>query len=211
MPTLLVAAGVLAVGCAGAPAADPAAREKIAARRIAQAARVAASSLPAGAREVAESGWVASGAEASRAAPPLAATFASVEELAGAVLEGIEAGRGDALWALALTREEFEGVVWPVLPASRPERNTPIDYVWGDLQQKSSSSLSRILHRYRGRRYDLAGVELAGETRSYGSFLVHHDARLRVVAAGGTPQTLDLFGSIIERDGRFKIFSWVTD
>jgi hypothetical protein len=67
------------------------------------------------------------------------------------------------------------------------------------------------LQRYRGPHYELAGVDFAGQTRSYGSFLVHSDARLRVVAAGGTPETFDLFGSIIERDGRFKIFSWVTD
>jgi hypothetical protein len=213
LAALLVAAGVLAAGCAGAPAADPAARERIAARRIAQAARVAAASLPEGALsiEAAETGWVASGAEASRAAPPLVATFASVEELAEAALQGIEAGRGEALWALALTREEFEGVVWPVLPASRPERNTPFDYVWGDLQQKSSSSLRRTLHSHRRRHYELAAVEFHGATRSYGSFLVHRDARLRVVDAEGARHTLDLFGSIIERDGRFKIFSWVTD
>jgi len=208
---LLLAAGVLAAGCAGAPAADPAARERDGARRIAQAAQVAAASLPEGAREAAETGWVASGAEASRVAPPLVATFASIEELAEAVLEGIEAGRGDALWALALTREEFEGVVWPVLPASRAERNTPFDYVWGDLQQKSSSSLRRTLHSHRRRHYELAAVEFHGATRSYGSFQVHRDARLRVVDAEGTRHTLDLFGSIIERDGRFKIFSWVTD
>ena len=182
--------------------------------RLVEASEVAAASLPEDAMEVARLGYVKEGVAASRAAPPLANTFASIEELAAAVLDGIEHDRGAALWALALTEDEFREVVWPVLPASRPERNTPLDYTWGTLEFKSSNALNTTLAKYRGHHYELIRVDFVAHEqrqRNYGAFRVHRDARVLVRKEDGTEERLDLFGSVIERNGRFKVFSYVTD
>src|SRR5687767_9252327 len=69
----------------------------------------------------------------SQPAPPLSHTFDSPEALASAVVAGLARRDAAALSSLVLSEQEFRAHVWPVLPASRPERNLPFDYVWKDL------------------------------------------------------------------------------
>ena len=211
----LLAIGTLAAGCSPQPAqVDPEAREAAGQARLAYASEVAAATVPEGAMEVARLGYVKEGVAASLEAPPLGSTFGSIDELAVAVLDGIQHGRGQALWGLALTKEEFRDVVYPVLPASRPERNTSMEYVWGDLEHKSSASLSATLAEHEGRRYELVRVEFvapAQRQRDYGAFRMHRDTRVVVRRDDGSELSLDLLGSVIERNGRFKVFSYVTD
>lgn len=149
--------------------------------------------------------------------PPAAAserlspTWGSAEEAAQAFLDALAAGDPDRLRATALTREEFADVVWPELPSSRPNRNLPLDYAWRDLNQKSTNELSRTHHRYGGRRFALERVEFLGETTGYVTFDVHREARLLLTDEEGTLLRLRLFGSMIERGGRWKLFSFVID
>lgn len=210
----LVAVGTLAAGCAQPAQVDPEAREAVQQSRLAYAREVAAATLPEGAEEAARRGYVTEGVAASRAAAPLSNTFESIEELAATVLDGLERGRGQALWRLALSKEEFRDVVYPVLPASRPERNTPLEYTWSTLETKSSNALGATLSEHRGRRYELVRVDFVGKEqrqRDFGAFYVYRDARVVVKREDGSETSLDLFGSVIERNGRFKVFSYVTD
>ena len=117
----------------------------------------------------------------------------------------------DTLRALALDEVEFRNAVWPDLPASRPERNVPFDYAWGDLHQKSNNAFRRLVARYGGRRYELVGVRFAGETTQYRSYKVHRETFLDLLDEEGEEVRLALFGSILERDGEFKLFSFVVD
>ena len=148
-----------------------------------------------------------------RPAPPspLHQTFASPDALSRAVLAGLADDDADRLASLALSELEFRTVVWPELPASRPERGLPFDYVWGDLHQKSTNALRRLVARHGGRRYTLAGVVFRGETTPYESYRVHRETILDLVDEEGNELTLPLFGSILERDGEFKLFSYVVD
>lgn len=144
-------------------------------------------------------------------APGLANTHASVEDLARAFLEGLERDNFDAVRALGLTREEFAWHVWPELPSSIPERNLSLDWVWGDMNGKSLRSLRRTVAAWGGRELELVRVEFAGETTGYHTFAVHRDARLVVQDEEGRVGRLDLFGSVMEKDGRYRLFSFVTD
>ena len=115
-----------------------------------------------------------------------------------------------ALDALALNDAEFRAHVWPELPASRPERNLPYSYVWGDLHQKSRLALGETLANHGGVRYDLVGVSFGGETQ-YPSYVVHRAATMRVRNASGAEQDIRVSGSMIEKDGAWKVFSYVVD
>ena len=95
---------------------------------------------------------------------PLHHTFPSPEALSQAVLTALAGNDVDTLRALPFDEIEFRNAVWPDLPASRPERNVPFDYAWGDLNQKSNNALRRLVARYGGRRYELVEVHFAGET-----------------------------------------------
>lgn len=143
-------------------------------------------------------------------APPLSDIHASPSSLANAVLDGLAKSDRSALERIALSEREFRDHVWPQLPASRPERNLPFSYVWGDLRQKSAASLSKTLAEHGGRRYELLDVAFDGIT-DYTAYRVHREAAFRVRDSAGDVTTLRVCGSMIEKDGAWKVFSYVVD
>ncbi len=152
------------------------------------------------------------GGAASDAVPsPLHQTFDSPEALAEGVLAALADGDRATLEALPLSELEFRTVVWPELPSSRPERGLTFDYVWGDLHQKSNNEMRRLINRHGGKRYTLVDLVFDGETTLYETYRVHRETVLTVRDEMGGQQELAFFGSILERDGEFKLFSYVID
>lgn len=141
----------------------------------------------------------------------LSATFESAEAVARAVVEGLRSGDLAALKGLALTEAEFKDLVWPKLPAARPERNLPMDYVWGDLSAKSDANLRARLGGWQDRGFVLVSLSFKGGVEDYGTFKVHRESVLILKDREGREQTGRLFGSILEHEGRFKVFSFVVD
>lgn len=141
----------------------------------------------------------------------LSATFESPEAAARAVLEGFRGGDLAVLKGLALTEAEFKDLVWPKLPASRPERNLPMDYVWGDLAGKSDANLRTRLGGWQDRGFAIVSLSFKEGVEDYGTFKVHRESVLILKDREGREQTGRLFGSILEHEGRFKVFSYVVD
>lgn len=151
-------------------------------------------------------------AATSPVTPPVGGIlFDSPEEAARQALEFVAAGDAESLSRLALRETDFREAVYPRLPASRPERNTSAEFLWGMLHQRSRHALAFTLDRHRGRRYELIAVDFVGETTDYGPFQVHRETVLTVSAPDGERGTLRIFGSMLEQDGRYQIFSFVTD
>ena len=147
-----------------------------------------------------------------RARPaPLAHTHASPEALAEAVIGAIGAGDVQRLQALVLTEEEFRTYVWPGLPASRPERNVPFEFVWDMLHQKSVAYLRQTIARFEGQPLTLVRVEFGGAATAYDDVMVRRQTRFVVRTRDGDEQVIRMVGSTIEQDGRYKVFSYVVD
>lgn len=144
------------------------------------------------------------------AVPPLANGYDSPDALAREVLDALAHMDRSRLESLALDEREFRDHVWPDLPAARPERNLPFSYVWGDLHQKSHVGLSEALHEHGGKRYQLTRVRFSGRT-SYGHYIVHRKATFDVVVASGASDALRVCGSFLEKDDKWKVFSYVVD
>ena len=153
---------------------------------------------------------LAGAAAACGSVPPLASEFRSSEGLATAVLDAFARGDRARLEQLALDEREFRDHVWPDLPASRPERNLPFSYVWGDLRQKSSNQLTATLAAQRGKRYRLRRVHF-DSTTNYAHYVVHRDSMFDVVDDAGVESRLRLCGAFLEKDGVWKVFSYVVD
>jgi hypothetical protein len=130
--------------------------------------------------------------------------------VADAVVRALDARDRAALARLALDEAEFRALVWPRLPASRKERNLPVDFVWSDLAGKSQAHLSALLATWEpvGRP---VRIDFAGGTTDYGTFRVHRRAVVTLRDGRGRETTGRIFGSVLEKDGRFKVFSYVTD
>jgi hypothetical protein len=150
------------------------------------------------------------GMAACNSKPALTNTSDSPEALARVVLAAIQARDRSRLDEVALSAQEFEDHVWPSLPAARPERNLPLSYVWGDLRQKSNLALTHTLQAHAGRRYELLAVRFA-EVSPYAGYRVHRESAFRVRTADGEELDLHVCGSMIEKDGRWKIFSYVVE
>lgn len=142
---------------------------------------------------------------------PLANTFDTPDALARAVLSALEQRDVAALRALPLSEEEFRTHVWPELPVSRPERNVPFDYAWGQMKQRSDGSFQQTISRYAGRRLAFVSTRFTGETTQYATFAVMRDSEIIATDAEGRDVVLRLYGSALLKDGRYKLFSYVVD
>jgi hypothetical protein len=144
-------------------------------------------------------------------APEIANAEASPDALARTVLSAIAHQDADRLRRVALSEEEFREVVWPELPAARPERNIPFGYAWGDLRSKSEAALAGMLAQNGGKSFELVSIRFSGGSTQYQTYVVHREAVLRVRDLNGADQEVRLFGSVLERDGACKVFSYVVD
>lgn len=137
-------------------------------------------------------------------------TFATVDELVAATVAALEARDLDRLRQLAVTREEFRDLVWPGLDASRPGRNLTWEFVWSQHEMRHERGLRRALDEVGGRRLDVRGISFQGVTE-HGAYRLHRSSALQVAAADGSVATVRVFASVIEAEGRFKIYSFITD
>lgn len=142
---------------------------------------------------------------------PLAHTFDSPEALAQAVLARLASKDIDGLRALALSEQEFKDHVWPELDTSRPERNVPFEYAWGQLKQRSDGVLASTVGRYAGRPLTFVRTSFRGETTEYKSFAVMRESEIVAADETGKELVLQLYGSAMVKDGRYKLFSFVVD
>lgn len=145
------------------------------------------------------------------APPPLAHTFSTPEQLAIAVAGGLTERDVERLTALALTETEFQAHVWPHLPASRPERNVPLDFVWTGFHQKSRLHLKATLAAHGGKALEVIGIRFRGPTTDYGAFAVSREAEVVIRDERGGERAVRLFGSVLRQGSRYKVFSYVVD
>ena len=142
---------------------------------------------------------------------PLSHTFETPEALAQAVLDRLGRADVEGLRALALSEQEFKDHVWPELDTSRPERNVPFEYAWGQLKQRSDGFLANTVGRYAGRPLKFLRTSYRGETTQYKSFMVMRESEVIAADETGKELVLQLFGSAMLKDGRYKVFSYVVD
>jgi hypothetical protein len=79
------------------------------------------------------------------------------------------------------------------------------------LQQNSEGHLRQTLAAVTDAPMRLRSVRFLGEATTYGDVTVHRHTAVEVAAPDGTTRTVKLFGSMIEQDGNWKIFSFVVD
>lgn len=140
----------------------------------------------------------------------LANAEASPEALSRAFLRALARQDVQAIQRLRVTKEEFCEHLFPELPASRLA-NVTCDFTWEQATLKSLGGLDKTYPRHRGKQYELVAVRFAKGTESYATYRVHKKTLLTVRDASGQEQEIQLFGSMLEMDGRYKLFSFVAD
>jgi len=135
----------------------------------------------------------------------------SIEDLGKQVLEAVYNNDLERLKAMAITPEEYKSYVWPQSPISKIKQwQENYDFVRKQQFSRSSLALRQMLARYGGRQYTLVRVRFEDDTTDHTTYKAHRDARLMVKNPDGKEVVLNLFGSIVEMDGQFKIMSFDT-
>ena len=133
---------------------------------------------------------------------------ASPETLAAQVLAAMVQGNIQALRELALSEEEFRQYVWPELPASNPRTNVPFEFVWNDVAYRSAIWMNRMTKDLCGKQMKLVRVLHRGKTVPYHSHQAWSDMVVVLSDELGREREYPLFGTLIEMDGRFKVYSY---
>ena len=115
-----------------------------------------------------------------------------------------------ALVRLSLDPAEFIDLYYPhTMYTHKPYELSP-SILWIMITQNSDKGFIRLLRRYGGKRFGFEGYRCDAEPKVEGPNRIWDGCVLDRRVDGHT-ETVRLFGSIIERDGRFAFVSYAND
>ena len=130
----------------------------------------------------------------------------SLEALATAVLGAFHASSVDSMLALAVRDDEFRDILWREFPQSRPATGLHWDDAWPALHGRLNGGSVAAVREFGDHVYTLVRVE-TGAVVPYRNFKLHN--RITIVARDdeGRVVRCDAIRSVVERGGRFKLYS----
>jgi hypothetical protein len=109
-----------------------------------------------------------------------------------------------ALDRLQITREEFAYLYYPDSKLARPPYELGPDVMWMQIESQRQRGLHRLVGKYGGRKFQIRGLECQAVERQ--NAVIVHQCAVRMNGADSVAR--QLFGSIIEREGRFKFVGY---
>jgi hypothetical protein len=134
----------------------------------------------------------------------------SRDALVEAFVRALEAADSAAFAPMMITRAEFAWLYYPFTKYVRPPYAMDPDVLWTLQVQNAEKGISRALREYAGRALGFAGYACAAEPETAGVNRVWEDCVVHLNLDGGKV-TARLFGSILERRGRFKFMSYANN
>ncbi len=125
-------------------------------------------------------------------------------------VRAIEAADTSDLRRMVMTRAEFAHLYYPGSAYTRRPTRQEADLVWFLHLQDSQKGVSRALARYGTQPLGFVDYACDPTPVREGPNTLWHGCAVRIVPGGDTLR-LRLFGSILERDGRFKLYSFAND
>jgi hypothetical protein len=137
---------------------------------------------------------------------------ASRDALARRFLSAVSARDSGAFPALVISRAEFAWLVFPHHSYASPPYQLDPAIFWMQLTAGSAKGLGRTLDRLGGRELAFQTLDCRRDTLQVkrGPIRVWSSCRVRY-REGDRLVTRRLFGSIVEREGRFKLLSFAND
>jgi hypothetical protein len=131
----------------------------------------------------------------------------SRDELIARFAAAVEDSSTEALSAITVSAAEFAHLYFPTSIYARAPYAQPPAVNWLLLEQNSLKGRARLLRYYGGRPLAVEGHDCIGEPTIEGANRIHGQCTLRIRGSDGQLENVRLFGSILERDGRFKLMS----
>ena len=137
--------------------------------------------------------------------------FKSPEALARAFVAGLVANDARFMARTLMSPAEFAWLYYPDNPISRPPYELPPGIAWFELEGNSLAGLRRALATYGGRRIFFRRLDCRGEPVIQGSNRLWNGCSVTVSVDGERDVSVRMFGSVLERGGRFKIATAAND
>jgi hypothetical protein len=132
----------------------------------------------------------------------------SRDSLTRRYLDAVARSDTTALRSMHISRSEYAFLYFPASKMMKPPYELPPEVAWLLLTTESGKGLTTVLRRFGGQRLEFQNVRCPGEPLREGGTTVWRDCVVRYRAPGQPPREQPLFAAIIERDGRFKFFSY---
>ena len=132
----------------------------------------------------------------------------SKEALVRRFMKALAAGDSADLRGMVLSAREFADLVYPESPYTHPPYRQSPALVWNQIQNPSASGFTRLVRRLGSQplRYMDHRCDAKPDRQGRNLIWTHCFVRLRNSDEPATSHRL--FGSIIQRDGKFKIVSY---
>ena len=105
--------------------------------------------------------------------------------------------------AMLLDRAEFAWLYYPDSKISKPPYEAPPDLLWAQLLATSDEGAKRLLNSFGGGTHSVHSVSCPAPSME-GLNRLHEACVVRLTTGAAVGEPSRLFGTILERDGRFK-------
>jgi hypothetical protein len=141
-------------------------------------------------------------------ATALAGGSESREELVRRFVRALAANDTADLRAMAVHGREFADLYYPESPYARPPYRQSPALAWSLIQNPSTSGLTKLIRRLGGKPMTYIGHKCDPKVLHEGRNTRYAGCLVTVIEGKGQPVTRRYFGSIIERDGKYKFMSY---
>lgn len=141
----------------------------------------------------------------------LAPAFESKDAVARAFVAAVGANDVPGVARTLMTRAEFAWLYYPENPVSAPPYELPAGIAWFELEGNSLAGIRRALASHGGRPIVFRDLDCASLPVVQGANRLWNGCVVSLVQKDGSDISLRLFGSILERDGRFKLVTAAND
>lgn len=138
----------------------------------------------------------------------LVGASASRDALVRRFIRALAANDSTELRAMLLNGREFADLVYPESPYTHPPYHQSPALVWNQIQNPSTSGFTRLLRRLGNQPLGYVDHKCDAKPDHQGDNLIWTNCSVRVRSPDGATTNHRLFGSILQRDGRFKIVSY---
>lgn len=111
-----------------------------------------------------------------------------------------------SLQKASVTQADFLNILWPEMPQSRPAAGVPGAEAWDFLYNRNMAAYNRHMGDFHHAGLHLVGFKV-GHVDEYTNYRLHQDIVMQLETADHQPVELDMVRTVVERNGRFKVYS----
>ena len=141
----------------------------------------------------------------------LSPSFTTKEDVARAFVSAVTAQDVRGLALTLLSPAEFAWLYYPENPISQPPYELPAGIAWFELHGSSLSGARRALSAYGGRHVTFRELECPAPAVVQGANRLWNRCTVTLVFQNGRTETARMFGSILERAGKYKLVTAAND